>query len=115
MEVKPLKWVGTTRKRLREFPELARNLPGKQLWRLQIGRPPDDWKPMGSVGLGAKEIRIHQPHEHRVIYLANFPEAIYVIHAFEKKTQQTSQLDIQLARTNYVRLRKERNSLQRDH
>jgi phage-related protein len=114
MEVKPVRWVGTTKKRLREFPALARNLSGKQLWRLQTGRQPEDWKPMGSVGLGAKEFRIHRPHEHRIIYVANFPEAIYVIHAFEKKTQQASQLDIQLARTNYVKFRKERNSLKRD-
>ena len=61
---------------------------------------PSDWKPMGTVGAGVREIRIHTGGEFRVIYVAKFAEAIYVFHAFEKKTQQTRDADIDLARRN---------------
>ena len=54
------------------------------------------------------EIRIHQPHEHRVIYVATFPEGVYVLHAFEKKSQQTPQKDIAIARANYDAIKKSR-------
>lgn len=55
---------------------------------------PTDWKPMPSVGPGVNEIRIHTQDEHRVMYLAKFEEAIYVLHAFEKKSQQTREMDL---------------------
>ena len=59
---------------------------------------PDDWKPMSTVGAGAYEIRVHTKLEHRVFYVAKYEEAIYVIHAFEKRTTQTREADIALAR-----------------
>ncbi len=59
---------------------------------------PDDWKPMASVGRGVYEIRIHTGLEHRVLYLAKHEEAIYVLHAFEKRSRQTRQAEIELAR-----------------
>ncbi len=61
---------------------------------------------MASIGTGAVEIRIHKPFEHRVIYVAKFSEAIYVIHAFEKKTQKTSQNDIEIGRAAYAEIKK---------
>lgn len=59
---------------------------------------PSDWKPMTTVGPGVIEIRIHTGVEHRIFYVAKFEEAVYVLHAFEKRTRQTPQLEIELAR-----------------
>jgi phage-related protein len=59
---------------------------------------PDDWKPMTTVGAGVYEIRIHTGLEHRVFYVAKYEEAVYVIHAFEKRTARTREADIALAR-----------------
>lgn len=60
---------------------------------------PEDWKPVATVGRGVYEIRIHTALEHRVFYVARFEEAVYVLHAFEKRTRQTRQSDIALARS----------------
>jgi len=59
---------------------------------------PDDWKLMASVGRGVYEIRIRTGEEHRVFYVARHDDAVYVLHAFEKRTQQTRQADIDLAK-----------------
>jgi phage-related protein len=59
---------------------------------------PSDWKPMPSVGGGDQEIRIHCDNEYRVIYLAKLAEAVYVLHAFEKKTRKTPQAAMKVAR-----------------
>jgi phage-related protein len=98
MADKPLRWVGTSLVDLRAFPEVARREAGYQLRRVQEGLLPDDWKPMTSVGAGVEEIRLHSGQEHRVFYVAKFEEAIYVLHAFEKRSRQTRQADLKLAR-----------------
>jgi phage-related protein len=68
---------------------------------------PDDWKSMArSIGAGVIEIRIHVPHEHRVIYIASIGNAVYVLHAFEKKTQKTPDKDLNIARAAYAELKK---------
>jgi len=53
---------------------------------------------MSDVGAGVNEIRIHTGTEHRVLYVAKSEEAVYVLHAFEKKSQQTREADLALAR-----------------
>ena len=98
MADKPLRWVGSSLEDLRAFPEAARREAGYQLRRLQGGLLPADWKPMTSVGPGVAEIRLHSGVEHRVFYVARFAEAIYVLHAFEKRTRQTRQADLELSR-----------------
>jgi phage-related protein len=95
---KPLQWVGGSLAELRAFPADARRRAGYQLRRLQQGLLPDDWKPMTTVGPGVAEIRVHEGTEHRVFYLAKFEEAIYVLHAFEKRSRQTPAAAIELAR-----------------
>ena len=97
MADKPVRWVGASLQHLRAFPEAARREAGYQLRRLQQGLLPGDWKPISSVGPGVAEIRIHSGVEHRVFYVAKFEEAIYVLHAFEKRTRQTRQADLDLA------------------
>ena len=98
---KPVAWRGSSRKDVRAFPDDARTEAGYQLHLLQQGKEPDDWRPMATVGAGAYEIRIHTATEHRVLVVSKFAEAIYVLHAFEKKSQKTPKHDIELARRRY--------------
>lgn len=95
---KRLLWAGSSKNELRGFPVEARRVAGYQLWLVQQGRNPDDWKPLSSVGIGVREIRVHTGREHRVIYIAHFEEGIYVLHAFEKKTRQTPKRNLELAK-----------------
>ncbi len=75
-------------------------MAGHQLDRVQLGLEPIDSKPMGSVGPGVVEIRVHQEGECRILYLAKFAEGVYVLNAFTKKTRKTRQSDIDVARRN---------------
>jgi phage-related protein len=90
-------WLGSSLEDLRAFPEDGRRAAGYQLGRVQQGLLPTDWKPMTTVGPGVIEIRVHTRVEHRVFYIAKFEEAVYVLHAFEKRTRQTPQSEIALA------------------
>ena len=98
---KPIEFVGSSREDLQAFTEDARKDAGFQLWAVQEGLSPADWKPMTSVGPGAMEIRIRKQGAWRVIYVAKFPAAVYVLHAFGKKEQKTRQADIDLAKKRY--------------
>lgn len=91
-------WMGASFEDLRDFPDDARRAAGYELRRVQRGLMPTDWKPMVGVGPGVNEIRIHTRIEHRVLYVARFEEAVYVLHAFEKKSRQTRDVDLALAR-----------------
>jgi addiction module HigA family antidote len=72
---------------------------GYELHKVQNGLEPDNWKPMTSVGSGVKEIRVSAPDGiYRAIYVAKFKDAVYVLHAFQKKEQKTRQEDIDLAK-----------------
>jgi phage-related protein len=77
---------------------------GFQLGEPQEGNEPDDLKPMTIVGAGTIEIRIRTGTEHRVFVVSKFAERIYVLHAFEKKSQKTPQRDIDLAKRRYRQL-----------
>lgn len=92
-----MSWLGSSLEDLRAFPEDARRAAGYQLGRVQQGLLPTDWKPMTTVGPGVIEIRVHTRVEHRVFYIAKFEDAVYVLHAFEKRTRQTPQSEIALA------------------
>jgi len=63
---------------------------------------------MSIVGQGVREIRIHTGMEHRLCYIAKFGEAVYVLHAFEKRTRKTSRHDIAVAQRRYQALLAER-------
>ena len=97
--MKSVIWMGSSKEDLIAFPADARRDAGYQLESVQRGNDPQDWKPMSSVGAGVREIRIRESSgAFRVIYLATRPEGIYVLHCFQKKTQQTSQRDLTLAK-----------------
>lgn len=108
MNVKRVEWLGDSRERIREFPDDARGHVGFELWEVQRGKAPSDWKPMPSIGLGVNEIRIRTENAYRLIYVARFPEAVYVLHAFEKKSRKTSRSDVALARSRFKTLVRER-------
>src|SRR6266498_3607908 len=108
MSERAVVWLGSPLADLRAFPDDARRDAGYQLRRVQSGLMPSDWKALSSVGPGVYEIRVHTGVEHRVFYVAKFSEAIYVLHAFEKKTRQTRSEDIDVARRRYARLKARR-------
>jgi phage-related protein len=87
---------------------VTRQRSGFELREVQKGKDPSDWKLMPLVGLGVREIRIHADEEFRIMYVAKFAEAVYVLHAFEKKTQQTAKRDIDLAKSRFRALVAER-------
>ena len=101
---KPLAFSGSSLDDLRAFHEAARRAAGRQLWRVQHGVEPLDWKPIAAVGSGAIEIRIHGGTEHRVFVVTKFVNAIHVMHAFEKTSQGTPRRDIEIARRRYQAL-----------
>jgi phage-related protein len=107
---KALQWLGSSRADVRAFPRDARRFAGFQLRRIQQGVDPIDWKAMDVVGAGAREIRIHTGIEHRVLYVAKFAEAVYVLHAFEKRSRKTAKRDLDLATQRYQALVRQRQA-----
>lgn len=105
---KQIQWLGDSLDRVREFSEMGRYHVGRELRRVQSGEMPTDWKPMITIGPGVAEIRIHAENEYRIIYVAKFEDAIYVLHGFTKKSQQTQKRDLDLAEKRYKELQKER-------
>jgi phage-related protein len=106
--MKPVVWRGDSLARLREFPREAMREAGYQLERLQTGREAKDWKPMPSIGTGVNELRVRMGGAFRVVYVAKFAEAIYVLHAFQKRSQRTARLDVELARARFKSLMNEK-------
>jgi phage-related protein len=99
---KAIRWVGSSYEGLLEFPDEARRQAGFQLGKVQAGLEPDDWKPFDDVGAGTREIRIREASgAYRVMYVAKFEEAVYVLHCFHKKTQATSRQDKGIAEARY--------------
>lgn len=108
---KEIRWVGSAYDDLLAFPDEPRRSAGFQLGKIQVGLDPDDWKPFGDIGAGTREIRIREASGiYRVIYIAKFEEAVYVLHCFQKKTSVTSKQDKSIAEVRYravVNARKE--------
>ncbi len=106
---KALRWLGSSYADLLAFPYEPRKTAGFQLGKIQAGLDPDDWKPMSEIGAGVREIRIKDSQGiYRVLYVAKFDEAIYVLHCFQKKSQTTSLPDKQIAQMRYRALLQER-------
>jgi phage-related protein len=103
--MKSVRFLGDSLQCLRDFPENARHDAGFQLDKVQRGEQPDDFKPMPAVGRGVEEIRVtDESGVYRVVYAARRAEAVYVLHAFQKKTQATSRRDIEIARNRFAQL-----------
>jgi len=110
-EEKPIHWVGTSLKDLLAFPDEVKREAGYQLHRVQNKLDPENWKPFQEIGAGVKEIRIRDISGiFRIMYVAKFTDKIYVLHAFQKKTQKTSPNDINIAKTRYKAIENETKS-----
>jgi phage-related protein len=102
---KPVEFRGSALDDLRTFPSSARREAGHQIDQVQHGIDPDDWKPMPSIGSGVREIRVRDAAgAFRVVYVAKFASAVFVLHCFQKKTQKTSKKDLDLAESRYREL-----------
>ena len=102
---KPIRFLGDSLKALKGFPKDARQNAGYQLEQVQNCKTPDDFKPMLSIGKGVEEIRIwDESGTYRVIYTARLKAAVYVLHAFQKKTQATTKRDIEIAKGRFNEL-----------
>jgi phage-related protein len=99
---KELRWVGSSYDDLISFPQAPRKEAGFQLSKVQAGLEATDWKPFDDVGAGTREIRIRDASGiYRVMMVAKFEEAVYVLHCFQKKTQATSKQDMEIATMRY--------------
>lgn len=100
--MKPVRFMGSAKDDLSAFPKPAKLRAGHEIFMVQVGREPDDWKLMKTVGAGACEIRVRdEAGAFRVVYVAKFKAAVYVLHAFQKKSRKTAKTDIELARKRY--------------
>jgi phage-related protein len=104
--MKSVVFLGDSLDVIRSLPAGARREVGFQIERLQRGLNPDDWKPLKTIGPAVREIRVRAASgAFRVIYVAVFADALFILHAFQKKTATTSKRDISLAKTRYRDLR----------
>jgi phage-related protein len=100
--MKPLEFLGSGRDDLRAIPDAIRHSIGLELMRVQFGAEPSSFKPMPTVGTGACEIRVRDVSgAYRAIYVAKVEAAVFALHAFDKKTQQTTKMDVELAKARY--------------
>lgn len=104
MKYKKLNWIGSSLDDLKSFPETVRKQAGYQLSRVQLGLEPTDWKPMASVGLNVREIRIQYRGQYRIIYVLAKKDAVYVLHSFIKKSQKARKEDIDIAKKRFKKI-----------
>jgi phage-related protein len=105
--MKPIAFLGDALRTIRAFPEDARRAAGAELRRVQLGEEPKNWKPFATIGPGVCEIRVRDGGgAFRVIYLARLPDAVYVLHAFQKKAMKTPARDIDVAKARLAELRR---------
>ncbi|MFK0569616.1 type II toxin-antitoxin system RelE/ParE family toxin [Endozoicomonas sp.] len=112
---KPIRWMGSSLSDLLKFPEVTRREAGYQLSRVQNDLDPEHWKEFKVAGAGAREIIISEDgNAFRVIYVAKLEKAVYVLHSFQKKTQQTSKRDKQIASNRYIQAVADRSKKRKD-
>jgi phage-related protein len=103
--MKPVRFLGDSLERLREFPADAKYDVGYQLEQVQRGNQPSSFKSMPSIGKGVEEIRLRDDSGiYRIIYTARLVDTVYVLHAFQKKTRSTAKRDIDLAKERFQQL-----------
>jgi phage-related protein len=91
---KPLRWVGTSRKDLRKFPQEVQADVGYALWLAQQGGRGSKTKPLSGFGSGTGVLEVVERHSgdaYRAVYTIRFFDAIYVLHAFQKEVQAGSE------------------------
>lgn len=102
---KPIIFIGRSREEIRDFPNDVRNDAGFNLYLIQNGGNPSDWKPLKSVGRGVREIRLWDDSgTYRVIYVANLKDAVYVLGAFKKTTEKTESIHLSLIKKRFKQI-----------
>jgi phage-related protein len=101
--MKKITYVGSVQKEIFSFPEKARQrlMTALTMVSAEVDLSPKDFKYMPAVGAGCYELRVRLNNQYRILYVAKFQEAVYVLHAFIKKTEQTSKADIELGEKRY--------------
>ena len=108
---KTIYWIGSSKEDLLEFPEEVRRKAGFQLRKIQSRLEPDDWKALDNIDAGIKEIRLRDNVGiYRVIYVAKFENAVYVLHCFQKKTMLITKQNKEVIITRYRAVRKLHNN-----
>lgn len=99
-------WEGDSREVLQRFPKEVRQNFGFELWRMQKGKPPSNYRPLPSVGPGVFELRDQDERAwYRVVYVSRIEDVIYVLHCFEKKSREMPKRDFEKARKRYRNLK----------
>ncbi len=102
MDRKPVRFVGAALADLKDFPKNAMQDVGFQLDKISKGQDPDDFKAIPRVGRGAMELRVwDEEGTFRILYVAKFEDAVYVLHCFKKTAQKISDADIDIAKNRY--------------
>ena len=97
-----MEWVGSSLEDLREFPGTVQDHIGFALYQAQIGLKHRDAKPLTGLGAGVLEVVSRfDTDTFRAVYTVRFPKAVYVLHAFQKKSKRgiaTPRLEIERVR-----------------
>ena len=113
--LRPVIWMGNSKKNIRDFPDGAQKLLGDELQLIQFGGMPKDAKPFRGVGSGVLEIAVRFASDaYRVVVAVRIGRRIYVLHAFQKKSKkgiETPKHDVDLIRQRY----REAQELAREH
>jgi phage-related protein len=100
MARQPITFHGDSLDCLRDFPDGARTEMGHQLYQVEMGLEPADWKPMPTIGPGVREIRVRDATgAYRAVYIKAYAGSVHVLHCFKKKSQKTARRDLEIART----------------
>jgi phage-related protein len=92
-------WEGDSKEVLKAFPEAVTENFGFELWQLQQGERPRDYRPLPSIGPGVFELRDQDERTwYRVVYLSRIEDVIYVLHCFEKKSRGMPKKDFEKAK-----------------
>jgi phage-related protein len=103
--MKLIEFLGDSLKSISDFPREARQEAGYQLRTVQEGKLPEDFKSRSDIGKGVEEIRVWASSgTYRVIYTARLADKVYVLHAFQKKTQRTTKQDNEIAKRRFAQL-----------
>jgi phage-related protein len=110
-DAKPLRWIGSAREDLKEFPAPVRQIMGTALYLAQTGGKHLSAKPLKGIVKGAGVLEVvddHDANTYRTIYTVRFADAVYVLHAFQKKSKKgikTPLHEIDLIRARYEKAR----------
>ena len=107
--LRPVVWMGSSKKDIRDFPDAAQKLLGDELQLIQFGGMPKDAKPFKGVGSGVLEIALRYASEaYRAVLAVQIGKRIYVLHAFQKKSKrgiETPKRDVDLIKKRYAEAR----------